>query len=106
MGALGHLSGGLGGHGGPLGDVCPPPARVQIHFKIIEKPLVFIAFLSIQVIWNLAEGTLGSLGGPREVLFGVDVAQREDLEGYVRFLQKTEKGQRLLTFKGWGVNGR
>ena len=49
---------------------------------------------------------MGSLGGPREVLFGVDVAQREDLEGYVRFLQKTEKGQRLLTFKGWGVNGR
>ena len=106
LGALGHLSGGLGGHGGPLGDVWKPPERVQSHFKIIEKPLVFIAFLSIQVIWNLSEGTLGSLGGPREVLFGVDVAQREDLEGYVRFLQKTEKGQRLLTFKGWGVNGR
>ena len=75
-------------------------------FQIIEKPLVFIAFLSIGVIWNLSGGSWAALWGPREVLFGVDVAQREDLEGYVRFLQKTEKGQRLLTFKGWGVNGR
>ena len=98
--------GGLGGQGGALGDVWKLPKHVQSHSKIIEKTLVFIAFLSIQVIWNLSEGTLGSLGGPREVLFGVDVAQREDLEGYVRFLQTTEKGQRPLTFRGWGVNGR
>ena len=106
LGALGHLSQGLGGQGGPLCDFWAPPERVQSHFKIIEKPLVFIAFLSIQVIWNLSEGTLGSLGGPREVLFGVDDVQSEDLGGYVLCLQKTEKGQRLLTFEGWGVNGR
>ena len=74
LGALGHLSGGLGGHGGPLGDVWELPERVQSHLKIVEKPLVFTTFLSIQVIWNLSEGPWGSLGGPREVLFGVDVA--------------------------------
>ena len=91
LGALGHLSGGLRGHGGPLGDVWKAPKRVQNHSKIIEKPFVFIAFLSIQVIWNLLEGPLGILGGPREVLFGVDVAQREDLGGYFRFFQKTAK---------------
>ena len=106
LGALGHLSGGLGGHGGPLGDVSKPPERVQSNFKIIEKPLVFIAFLNIEVIWKLSEGSWAALWGPREVLFGVDVAQREELSGYFRFLQKTEKGQRPLTFRGWGVNGR
>ena len=105
-GALGHLLGGLGGHGGLLGDAWKPPERVRSHSKIIEKPFVFILFPSIQIIWHLSEGPLGSLGGPREVLFGVDVAQREDLEGYVRFLQTTEKGQRPLTFMGRGVNGR
>ena len=106
MGALGHLSEGLGGHGGPLGDAWGLPEGVQSHFKIIEKPLVFIAFLSIGFIWNLSGGSWAALWGPREVLFDVDVAQREDLEGYFRFLRKTEKGQRLLTFEGWGVNGR
>ena len=106
LGALGHLLVRLGGHGRALVDVRKLPECVQSHFKIIEKPLVFIAFLSIGVIWNLSGGSWAALWGPREVLFGVDVAQREDLEGYFRFLQKTEKGQRLLTFEGWGVNGR
>ena len=91
VGARCHLLVGLGGHGGPLGDVWKPPERVQSHSKIIENKLFFIAFLSIQVIWNLSEGPLGSLGGPREVLFGVDIAQREDLGGYFRFLEKTAK---------------
>ena len=106
LGALGHLSGGLGGHGGPLGDVWKPPERVQSHFEIIEKPLVFIAFLSIEVIWKFSDGSWAASGGPREVLVGVNLTQGENLGGYFRFLQKTEKGQRLLTFKGWGVNGR
>ena len=95
-----------GGQGGPLGDFWGLPERVQSHFKIIEKQLIFIAYLSIGVIWNLSEGSWAALWGSREVLFGVDVAQREDLEGYFRFLQKTEEGQRLLTFEEWGVNGR
>ena len=105
-GALGHLSGGLGGHGGPPGDVWKLLERVQSHLEIIEKPTVFIAFLSIEVIWQFSGGALAALGGPRGVLVGVDVAQRGDLGGYFRFLQRTERGQRPLTFKGWGVNGR
>ena len=104
--ALGYLSGGLGGHGGPLGDVSKPPERVQSNFKIIEKPLVFIAFLSIGVIWYLSGGSQAAFWGPREVLLGVDVAQREVLGAYFRCLQKHAKGQRPLTFRGWGVNGR
>ena len=106
MGALGHLSGGLGGHGGPLGDAWVLPEGVQSDFKIIEYHAFLFAFLSIGVIWNLSGGSWAALWGPREVLFGVDVDQREDLEGDFWFLQKTEKGQRLLTFEGWGVNGR
>ena len=105
-GALGHLSGGLGGHGGPPGDVWKLPERVQSHFKIIEKPLVFIAFLSLGVIWYLSGGSQAAFWGPREVLLGVDVAQREVLGAYFRCLQKHAKGQRPLTFRGWGVNGR
>ena len=104
--ALGYLSGGLGGHGGPLGDVSKPPERVQSNFKIIEKPLVFIAFLSLGVIWYLSGGSQAAFWGPREVLLGVDVAQREVLGAYFRCLQKHAKGQRPLTFRGWGVNGR
>ena len=53
LGALGHLSGGLRGHGGPLGDAWELPERFQSHFKIIERPLIFIAFLSTEVIWEL-----------------------------------------------------
>ena len=67
---------------------------------------MFIAFLSIGYIWNLPGGSWAALWGPREVLFGNDVAQREDLEGYFGILQKTAKGRRLLTFEGRGVNGR
>ena len=63
MEALGHLLEGLGGHGEPLGDAWVLPECVQSHFKIIEKPLVFIPFLSIGVIWNLSGGVLGSLVG-------------------------------------------
>ena len=62
-GALGHLSGRLGGNGGPPGDVWKLPERVQSHLKMIEKPLVFIAFLSIEVIWKFSGGGLGSLRG-------------------------------------------
>ena len=51
-------------------------------------------------IWKLSEGSWAALWGPQEVLFGVDVAQREELRGYYRFLQKTQKGQRPLTFRG------
>ena len=105
-GALGHLSGGLGGNGGPPGDVWKLPERVQSHLKMIEKPLVFIPFLSIEVIWKFSGGALAASGGSREVIVGVDVAQGEDLGGYFRFLQKTERGQRPLTFRGRGVNGR
>ena len=94
-----------GGHGRALVDVRKPPQCVQSHFKIISKQFVFIAFLSIGVIWNLSGGSWAALWGPPEVLFGRDVARRKDLEGYFRFLQKTEKGQRLLTFEGWSVNG-
>ena len=67
--------------------------------RAISKSLktIFITFLSIGVIWNLSGGSWAALWGPQEVLFGVDVAQREDLKGYFRFLQKTEKGQRQLT---------
>ena len=106
LGALGHLSGGLGGHGGPLGDVWKPPERVQSHFEIIEKPLVFIAFLSIEVIWNLFGGSQAASWGPREVFIGINLAQGEDIGGYFWFLQRTERGQRPLTFRGRGVNGR
>ena len=66
----------------------------------------FRVFLSIGVIWNLSGGGPGSFlgfsggapwrwhhsrGGPRRIL---------------SVFANTEKGQRLLTFKGWGVNGR
>ena len=63
----------------------------QSEFKIIEESLFFFAFLSIQVIWNLLERPLGSLRGSREVLFGVDVAQREGLGGYFQGLKLTER---------------
>ena len=106
LGALGHLSGGPGGHGGALGDVRKLPERVQSNFKTVEKPLVFLTFRSIEVIWNLSGGSWAASGGPREVLIVFDLAQGDDLSGYFRFLQKTEKGQRPLTFMGVGVNGR
>ena len=105
LGALGHLSRGLGGHGGPLGRRLEAPERVQSHFEIFEKPLVFISFLSIEVIWKISEGFQAALWGPREVLSGVDLAQMEDLGGCFRFLQHIAKGQRPLSLKGWGVNG-
>ena len=98
--SLGGTRPSLGRTEGPRGTPwrrLGPPKRVQSHFKIIEKPLVFIAFLNIEVIWKLSEGSWAALWGPREVLFGVDVAQREELSGYFRFLQKTEKGQWPLT---------
>ena len=77
--------------------------------RAISKSLKTIGFHYISEHWVHLEpvwGVWAALWGPREVLFGVDVARIEDLEGYFRFLQKTEKGQRPLTFKGWGVNGR
>ena len=106
LGALGHLSGGLRGHGGPIGNVWGRPERGHNHFKFIEKPLVFIAFLSIEVIWNLFGGIPGSRMGPREVFIGINLAQGEDIGGYFLFSQRTKRGQRPLTFKGWWVNGR
>ena len=63
LGALGHLSGGLGGHGEPLGNVWKLPKRVQSHFKIIEKPLFFTAFRSIEIMWNLSGGSCAASGG-------------------------------------------
>ena len=63
LGALGHLSGGPGSHREPLGDAWVLTEGVQSYFKIIEKPLLFTAFLSIGVIWNLSGGVLGSLVG-------------------------------------------
>ena len=78
-----------GGHGGPLGHVWAPPERVQSHFKIIEKPLVSIAFLSIQVIWNLSEGTLGSLGGS---------SRRESQAGIFQFSKTRRISQVSLIF--------
>ena len=92
--------------GDPLATFGSSPSASRAILKIIEKPLIFIAFLSIEVIWQFSGGALAALGGPRGVLVGVDVAQGEDLSGYFRFLQKTERGQRPLTFRGWGVNGR
>ena len=70
--------------GDPLATFGSSPSAFRAILDSLKKPLVFITFLSIQVIWNLLEGPLGSLGGLREVLFGVDVAQREDLGGYSR----------------------
>ena len=102
LGAVGYLSGGLGGHREPLGDAWVLPEGVQSHFKIIEKPFVSIAFLSIGVIWNLSGGVQAAFWASREALLGVDITQGKDLVVYFRFLQKTEKGQRLLTFKGGG----
>ena len=55
---------------------------------------------------GMLENSCLATSSPRGVLVGVNVAQGGDLSGYLRFLQKTERGQRLLTFKGWGVNGR
>ena len=52
----------------PFATFGPPPERAQSHFKIIETPLVFIAFLSIEVIWELSAGFSAALWGPREVL--------------------------------------
>ena len=85
MGALGDLSGRLRGHGGS-------PERVQSHFKII-------AFLGIEVIWELSEGSWAALWGPRRVLFGVGVAQQADLRGYDR------KGSTPVDLSGVEVNG-
>ena len=104
--ALGHLSGGLGGQREPLGDARVLPEGVQSHFKIIEKALVFTSFLSTGIIWNLSGGSQAAFWDSREALLGVDITQGKDLKGYFCFLQKTEKGQRMLTFKGWRVNGR
>ena len=106
LGALGNLLARLGGHGRTLFDVRKLPECFPNHFKIIEKQFVFTAFLNIGTIWNVSGGSWADLWCPREVLFGVDVAQRDDLEGYFRFWQKTEKCQRMLTFEGGGVNGR
>ena len=91
LGALGHLSVGLGGHVSAFVDVRKPPERVQSHFKITEKPLVVIAFLSIEVIWKLSEGSWPALWGARQVLFGVDVAQREDLEDTFGFCKRLKR---------------
>ena len=92
--------------GDPLATFGSSPSAFRAILKIIEKPLIFTAFLSIEVIWQFSGGALAALGGPREVLIGVDLAQGEDLGGYVRGFQNTDKGQRPLTFRGWGGNGR
>ena len=76
----------------PLGDAWVLPERIRSHFKIIEKTMLFTSFLSIEVIWNLSGGSWAALWGPREVLFGVDVAQREDLKGYFVFFAKDRTG--------------
>ena len=83
----------------PLATFGSPPSA----FRAILKSMKTICFYCISEHSGDLESLGGALGQP---LFGVDVAQREDLEGYVRCVQKTEKGQRLLTFKGWWVNGR
>ena len=75
-----------GGPWGTLGDVWKPPEGVQSHFKTIEKRLGFIALLSIEVVWNLSGGGARQPFGVLEVLFGVDIAQKEDLGRYFRFL--------------------
>ena len=64
MGAFCYILGELGGHGGPLGDVWKRPEGVQSHFKIIEKTIVFIAFLSIEVILKVSEVSWAALWGP------------------------------------------
>ena len=66
LGALGHLLARQGGHGGVLFDVRQLRECVQSHFKIIEKTIVFIAFLSIGVIWNLSGGGPGQRLGVLE----------------------------------------
>ena len=91
--------------GDPLVTFRSPPSASRTISKSL-KNRGFHCILRFEVIWRLSEGSWAALWGPQEDLFGVDVAQREDLRGYFRFLQKTEKGQRPLTFRGGGVNGR
>ena len=42
MGAPGHLSAGLGGHGRPHGDVRKLPVSVKIYLEINEKTFFFL----------------------------------------------------------------
>ena len=68
------------------------PEGVQSNFKTIETPLFcFTAFPSIEVICKLSGESSAVLWGLQRVLVGVDIAQREELGGYFRSLQKTQR---------------
>ena len=105
LGALGHLSGGLGGHGGPIVDVWELPERVQSHFKIIEKPLLLKHFGALRSCGISLGGPVQPLGVlERSASALTSLKGRTSADIFV-FLEKHEKGQRPLTFMGWGVNG-
>ena len=72
------------------------PRGVQSYFKLIEKALVFIAFLSIQVIWRLSEGSWAASGGPWEVLVGVILTQGRTSADVFVFCKRKLKGSTAI----------